>query len=112
MPCIAPEIEIERRQVDVVLVVRIVQHAVEFDLLDLGHGADGPGTKRRLDVVLALYRKQVPDLERAPAVADEERRVRRHRALVHAEDPTLPMKGSDHTLKRVRARAALGSGTA
>jgi len=37
--------EIRGTQVDVVLVVRIVQHAVELDLLDLGHGADVPGTK-------------------------------------------------------------------
>src|SRR5256885_5191464 len=49
-------------------------HAVELDLLDLGHGADVPGHQGvGLDVVLALYRKQVSDLERAPAVADEER---------------------------------------
>jgi len=29
---------------NVILVVRIVQHAVELDVLDLGHRADVPGT--------------------------------------------------------------------
>ena len=32
--------EFERNQVDVVFFVRIMQHAVELDLLNLGDGAD------------------------------------------------------------------------
>src|SRR5207247_347904 len=85
----------ERTQVDMVLVVRIVQHAVELDLLDLGHRADVPRNERvGLDVVLALYRKQVPDLEGAPAVADEELRVRSDRSLV--QDRTSTRLNSSH----------------
>jgi hypothetical protein len=38
--------KLQRFQVDVVFVVRIVQHAVEFDLLDLGHRADVTGHQR------------------------------------------------------------------
>jgi len=46
--------EFERPQVDMVLVVRIVQHAVELDLLDLGHRADVPRHERiGLDVIPA-----------------------------------------------------------
>ena len=65
----------ERLQVDVVLVVRVVQHAVELDLVDLGDGADVAGQQRgHLDVVLALQPVQVGDLERAFGRPDEELR--------------------------------------
>ena len=78
--------ELQRAQVDVVLVVRIVQHGVELDLLDLGHRADVAGDQRvGLDVFLALELVEVADLERPLAVADEELRVLRDRALVDAE---------------------------
>ncbi len=101
----------EGAQVDMVLVVRIVQHAVELDLLDLGHRADVPRNERiGLDVVLALYRKQVPDLEGAPAVADEELRVRGDRSLVHAEDPHLADEGIDDHLEHVREHVRLRPG--
>ena len=47
--------EIQRLQMDLVLVVRIVQHGVEMDFLDLGHAGDvaGHGVVD-LHVVLAL----------------------------------------------------------
>ena len=52
-------------QVNVVLVVRVVQHRVELDLLDLGHRADVARHERvGLDVVLALQLVEVPGLER------------------------------------------------
>ena len=71
--------EFERLQVDVVLVVRIVQHAVELDFLDLGDGADVARQQFvDFDVVLALKLVEVADLERALAVADEELQVLAH----------------------------------
>ncbi len=66
----------ERHQVDVVLVVRIVQNAIELDLVDLGDGADV--TRQQFvdfDGVLALQLVKVGDLERTLAVADEELHV-------------------------------------
>ena len=42
-----------------------------------------------LDVLAALQHEQVPDLERLAAVADEELRVARDRALVDAEHAEL-----------------------
>ena len=68
--------ELERPHVDVVLVVRIVQHAVELDLVDLRDRRDVAGHRAiDLDVLAALQHEQVPDLERLAAVADEELRV-------------------------------------
>jgi hypothetical protein len=60
-------------QVDVVLVVRVVQHAVELDFIDLGDGADVARQQLvDLDRILALQLVEVGDLERPLAVADEE----------------------------------------
>ena len=95
--------ELERPHVDVVLVVRIVQHAVELDLVDLGHGADvARHDLVDLDVLLALQHEQMPDLERLAAVADEELRVACDRALVHAEDAELAHERVDDDLEHVR----------
>ena len=95
--------ELERPQVDVVLVVRVVQHAVEVDLVDLRDGRDVARHRAvDLDVLAALQHEQVPDLERLAAVADEELRVARHRALVHAEDAELADERIDHDLEHVR----------
>ena len=64
-------------RVDVVLVVRVVQHGVEVDLVDLGDGADVAGhASLDLGLVLAPQHEEVADLERLAAVADEELPVR------------------------------------
>jgi hypothetical protein len=82
--------EFERAQANVVLVVRVVQDGVEFHLVDLRDGADVAGHERiDLHVFLALELEEVPDLEGALAVADEELRVLADRALVHAEHSDL-----------------------
>ena len=113
--------ELEGPHVDVVLVVRVVQHAVELDLVDLGDGGDVAGHRAvDLDVLAALQHEQVPDLERLAAVADEELRVLGHRALVDAEDAELADERVDdhlehvreHVLLRVRLRAELVDGVA
>ncbi len=88
-PCIGVG-KFERPQVDVVLVVRIVQHASKWISSTLATAPMSPGTSASdLDVLLALQQEQVPDLERLAAVADEELRVLGDRALVHAEDADL-----------------------
>jgi hypothetical protein len=94
--------KLERHQMDVVLVVRIVQHAIELDFIDLGDGADVARQQFvDLDGVLALQLVEVGDLERALAVADEELRVLPHRALMHAEDTDLAHVGVGHDLEDV-----------
>ena len=95
--------ELERRHVDVVLVVRVVQHAVEVDLVHLRDGGDVAGHRAvDLDVLAALQHEQVPDLERLAALADVELRVARDGALVHAEDPELADERVHHDLEHVR----------
>ena len=62
----------------------------KLDLLDLRDRRDVAGNGPvDLDVLRALQHEQVADLERLAAVADEELRVARDRALVHAEDAEL-----------------------
>ena len=103
--------ELERPHVDVVLVVRVVQHAVELDLVDLRHRGDVAGHGAvDLDVLAALQHEQVADLERLAAVADEELRVLGHRALVHAEDAELADERVDHHLEHVREHVLLRVG--
>ena len=108
----------DRLQVVVVLVVRIVQHGVEVQLVDLRHGADVTRDRLRdLRVILALQLVEVRDLDRLARVADEELRARAHRPLVHAEDAELADERidgdledvGDDVLRRVRGdRDALG----
>ena len=102
---------------DVVLVVRVVQHAVELDVVDLRDRRDVAGHGPvDLDVLAALQHEQMADLERLAAVADEELRVLRHRALVDAEDAELAHERIDddlehmgeHVLLRIGLRAELG----
>ena len=79
--------KLERHEVDVILVVRIVQNAVELDFIDLGDRADVARQQFvDLDGVLALQLIQVGHLERTLAVADEELHVPLQGALVHAEN--------------------------
>ena len=52
--------EVERREVDLVLVVAVVQHRVEMQVVDLGDRGDVAGDRLLdLDVVLALELEQV-----------------------------------------------------
>ncbi len=95
--------ELERTHVDLVLVVRVVQHAVEIDLVDLGDGGDvARNSSGNLDGLATLQHEQVPDLEGLAAVADEKLRVLGDRALVHAEDSELADVRIDDDLEHVR----------
>ncbi|EEF93536.1 hypothetical protein CATMIT_01832, partial [Catenibacterium mitsuokai DSM 15897] len=86
--------EVQRRQVDVVLVVAVVQHRVEMQLVDLGHRGDVAGHGLLdLDVVAALELEQMADLERFLAVVDEQLRVLPDCALVDPEHAELADEG-------------------
>ena len=105
--------EVQRAQADVVLVVRVVQHGVELDLVDLRDGAQVAREELvHLHVVLALDRIEVAHLERALAVADVELGVLRDGALVHAEEGHLAHVRVHHDLEDVREHVlrAVGHG--
>ena len=90
----------ERHQVNVVLVVRIVQHAVELDFIDLGDGTD-VARQQLIDLhrVLALQLVEMGHLDRPLAVADEELHVLLHCALMHAENADLAHIGVGNDLE-------------
>ncbi len=103
--------ELQRPHVDLVLVVRVVQHAVEVDLVDLRDRGDVARHRgRHVDRLRALQHQQVPDLEGLAAAADEQLRVLGDRALVHAEDAELADVRIDHDLEHVRQHVLLRIG--
>ena len=92
----------ERRQMDMVLVVTVVQYAVEVDFIDLGDGADVARQQRvDFDRVLALQLVEVGDLERPLAVADEKLGILPDRALMDAKNADLAQVGIGHHLEDV-----------
>ena len=94
--------ERDRLQVVVILVVRVVQHGVEMQLVDLRHGADVAGDRLRdLGVILALQLVEMRHLDRLARVADEQLRAGAHRALVNAEDAELADERIDGDLEHV-----------
>ena len=94
-----------------ILVVRIVQHGVEVQLVDLRDRADVAGYRaRNLRVLLALKLIEMRDLERLARIADEELRAGAYRALVHAEHAEPADERIDADLEHVRDHVALGIG--
>ncbi len=103
--------EYQGPHVDLILVVRIVQHAIERDFLDLGDGGDIAGHGAvDLDLLAALQHQQVADPERLATVADEKLRVAGDRALVDAKDAELADERVHHHLEHVRQNVLLGIG--
>ena len=90
-------------QVIIVFVVRVVQHGVEMNLVDLRHRADvtrdGLGD---LGMFLALQLVEVRELDRLACVPHKQLRAGPHGALVHAEDSHLADEGIDRDLEYVR----------
>ena len=83
--------------------MRIVQHRVKMNILDLGDGTDVTGnTLRHFDVFLALQRQQVRDLEGFPRIADEQLAVLPDRALVNAKHTEPAHERIDGDLEHVR----------
>ncbi len=103
--------EFQRPHVDVVFVVRVVQHAIELDLLDLGDGGDvtGHGFGHFLQI-LALQQEQVADLERLLALADVEIGVLGDAPLMDAKHAELSHERVHHDLEHVRERVLAGIG--
>ena len=96
---------------DLVFVVRVVQHAVEVDLVDLRDRRDVAGHRRRdLDRLASLQHEQMSDLERLAAIADEKLRVLGHRALVYAEHTELADVRIDDDLEYVGQHVLLWIG--
>jgi hypothetical protein len=95
--------ELERFEVDVVFVMRIVQYAVELDFIDLGDGAEVARQQRLdLEVLLALQAIDVADLERTLAITDKELRILADRALMNTENADLADEGIADDLEDVR----------
>ena len=94
-----------------VLVVRIVEHAVEFDVVDLGHRCD-IARKRTVDLDLftTLDHEQMRNLEGFAAIADEQLGVLGHRALMHAKYSQLADERVDHHFEHMRQHVLLRVG--
>ena len=104
--------EFERLHVDVVFVVRIVQHAIELDFVHLGHRGNVAGHRAvDLDVLASLQHEQVPDLER---LARHRRRRAAYRASIvpwcTRKMPSLPTNGSITTLNTCASTCLRGIG--
>jgi hypothetical protein len=94
--------------VDVVFVMRVVQHAVELDFVDLGNRAQVARNQGfDLDVILALQAIDVADLERTLAIADEKLRILPDGSLMHAEDTDFADEGIADDLEDVRQHMLL-----
>ena len=103
--------ELERAHPDLVLLVRIVQHAVESDLVDFGHCGDVAGDRAiDFDLFASLKHQQVRDLERLALVANEELGVLGHGALIHTEDAELADERIHDDLEHVREHVLLRIG--
>ncbi len=100
-------------QVDVVFVVRVVQHGVEVEFVDACDRADLAGLQAgRFDQFLAVDPVQMRYPDRPAGVADEQLHVLAHRALEHAEgaDPAHVRIDRDPEHVRDRMRARIGTG--
>ena len=90
-------------QVVLVLVVRVVQHRVQVQLIDLGDGTDVPGHRRGdLARVLAEQPEQMGDLDRLARIAHEQLTAGANGSLMHAQHPELADVGIDGHLEHVR----------
>ena len=82
---------------NVVLVVRIVQHRVEVNVLHFSDGATSPGHQRvRFDELLPLQQIGAQTLNVCAAIADEKLSVFRDRALMHPEHADFADERIDH----------------
>ena len=99
-PCIGDR-ELQRPHVDVVLVVGIVQHAVELDLVDLRDGGDVARDARSISTwSLPCSRNRWPTLNGLRPLADEELGVLCVTVpWCTRKTPSLPTKGSMTILK-------------
>ena len=65
--------KIDRTQMDMVFIMRVMQHAIECDLLDLGNGADLARPQSvGVQITLALQAVEMVHLERLAAITDEQ----------------------------------------
>src|SRR5580698_5431156 len=102
--------KVERGQVDVAVLGRVVQHGIEADLVDLGRGADiawaGLGN---IHVLLALQHHQVRDFERLAPVTDIKLAIAPDRALMDAKHDHLADVRVHDDLEGVRQYMLVGN---
>src|SRR6185437_1433248 len=98
-------------QVILILVMGVVQHGIEVQLLHFGDRADiaGNGFGDLLGI-LAQEPVQVRDLERLARIAHEQLRAGAGGALMHAQDTELADVGVDSDLENVRDDVLAGIG--
>ena len=95
--------ERDRLEVKLILIVRVVEHRVEMQLVDLRDGADvARNAGRDFGVLLAQQAKQVRDLEGLARIADEQLAAVAHGALVNPEQAELADEGIDRDFEHVR----------
>ena len=103
--------ELDGLEVEMILLVRVVQHGIEVQLVELRHRTDvarhGLGN---LDGVLALQPVEVRELDRLARIADEQLGAGSHGALVHAEDAELADERVDGHLEHVGDDVAIRVG--
>ena len=104
--------ELQRLQVDMVVLGGVVQHRVEVQFLDLADRAQVPRQgARHFRELLALQHEQVADLERPPSVADEQLAVARDHSLVYAQDAHLAdvrvLRDLEHVGQHMQCRIRL-----
>ncbi|MCY1531586.1 hypothetical protein D9M68_668160 [compost metagenome] len=96
---------------NLVFVVGIVQHRVEFDLVDLAHGTEIAGDQLgHFLVALALRTHQVAKFERFASVADQQLHIALQGALMNAKDPKLADEGIQYHLEYMSQHMALRVG--
>ena len=108
-------------EVILVLIVRVMQHGIQMQLIHLGDGADVAGNRLRdFRRVLAEQLVQVRDLDGLARIADEQLAAGTHGALMHAQhaeladvriDGDLEHVG-DHVLSRIGADRHAGGAVA
>ena len=88
--------ERDRLEVKLIFVVRVVQHGVEVQLVDLRDGADvARDAGGHLGVLLAQQAEEMRHLEGLARIADEQLAAVTHGALVNAEEAELADEGID-----------------
>ncbi len=80
-------------QVVMVLVMGVMEHRIEMDVIDTSHCQDVAGQALvHLDLLVPMQTEQVVDLECFAGIADEQLGVRRDSSLMDTEDTELAAK--------------------
>ena len=96
-------------QVEAILVMRIMQHRVEFDFIHFCYRTNiARNTPGHFDMLFPLQAIQMGYLERLACIADKQLAIRRDRALVNTENSHAPDKRVDHDLEHMGDHMFIG----